>query len=272
MRELIPTACGVGLRRTHFDELGDHLDQLELVEVVVENALGFSGQAGRVIDTVCAHVPTVLHGLTLSIGGPDPIDFAYVEQLAGLCDRLGAAWTTDHLVSSSGFGVQYHELVPLPFTAETIDHVASRVTQVKPRLPVPFGLENPSYYLNLPGEMDEATFLCELLEAADCGLLLDVNNVYVNSQNHGYDPRELIAALPAERVLQFHMAGHERRDGLIIDTHAAALIDPVLDLYRYALEVIGPRPTILEWDSAIPPLSDLLMENQRIRDVMACQG
>jgi uncharacterized protein (UPF0276 family) len=209
-----------------------------------------------------------LHGVALSIGSVAPLDLAYLDQLARLAEDTGALWASDHLCFSSAFGVEYHELVPLPFTEEALEHVVARTRQVKAHLPIPFALENPSYYIAYGAdEMSEATFLRQLLERADCGLLLDVNNVYVNSCNHGYDPRAFIDALPLDRVMQIHMAGHTRDGDVVIDTHGAPVIDAVYDLYAYTLERTGPVSTLLEWDHDIPPLGELLAANDRIRAV-----
>ncbi len=259
---------GVGLRRVHFDRIFDEGDTIDFLEVLVENVMGFGGRPREVTRRAAARWPMVLHGVALSIGSVDPLDEAYLDLYAGLCEETGALWASDHLCFSSAFGVEYHDLVPLPFTDEAVAHVVARTAAVKARMPVPFALENPSYYIAYAdSRMSEAEFLREVLEGADCGLLLDVNNVYVNAQNHGYDARAFIDALPLERVVQIHMAGHHDDGTVIIDTHGDHIIPEVLDLYAYTLERTGPVSTLLEWDHNIPPLEVLLAENDKVRAV-----
>lgn len=259
---------GVGLRRAHFDRIFDEGDGVDFLEVLVDNVMGFGGRPREITRRAAERWPMVLHGVALSIGSVDPLDEAYLDLYAALCNETGALWASDHLCFSSAFGVEYHDLVPLPFTDEAVAHVVERTRAVKARLPVPFALENPSYYIAYAdSRMSEAEFLREVLEGADCGLLLDVNNVYVNAQNHGYDARAFIDALPLERVVQIHMAGHYNDGTVIIDTHGDHIIPAVLDLYAYTLERTGPVSTLLEWDHNIPPLEVLLAENDKVRAV-----
>ncbi|MCA9524674.1 MAG: DUF692 domain-containing protein [Myxococcales bacterium] len=259
---------GVGLRRPHWDTIFAEADRVDFVEILTENFLGEGGRARRVLEQAAATWPIVLHGTALSIGSVSPLDADYLAGLADLIRATGARWFSDHLCFSSAFGVEYHDLLPVPFTAEALDHVVARVKQVQTIANVPFLLENPSYYVQYAGaEMGEAEFLSTLCARADCGLLLDVNNVYVNSRNHGYDPYAFIDALPLDRVLQIHMAGHDDLGDVIIDTHGAACVDPVLDLYAYTLGRTGPVSTLLEWDNAIPSQAVLLAELERIRAV-----
>jgi uncharacterized protein (UPF0276 family) len=259
---------GVGLRRPHWAELLQQAGRVDFVELLVDNFLGRGGAPARMADRVRETWPCVLHGVALSIGGPAPLDTDYLDAVAALARRTGARWYTDHVCFSNAFGVELHELVPLPCTREAVRHVVERVKQVQARLGpgLPFGLENATAYLRFPqDELGEAEFLTEILNGADCGLLLDVNNVYVNSVNHGFDPRAFIDALPLHRVLQIHLAGHEWVDGTIIDTHGTTMIPEVLDLYAYTLERTGPVSTLVEWDNHIPPLDVLLAENDRVR-------
>ncbi|MEZ4268924.1 MAG: DUF692 domain-containing protein [Myxococcota bacterium] len=259
---------GVGLRRAHFDRIFDEGQSIDFLEVLVENVMGFGGRPRDVTRRAAAQWPMVLHGVALSIGSVDPLSESYLDLYAALCEETGALWASDHLCFSSAFGVEYHDLVPLPFTDEAVAHVIARTRAVQARLPVPFALENPSYYIAYAqSRMTEAEFLREILEGADCGLLLDVNNVYVNAQNHGYDARAFIDALPLERVVQIHMAGHYNDGTVIIDTHGDHVIQAVLDLYAYTLERTGPVSTLLEWDNDIPPLEVLLAENDKVRAV-----
>ncbi len=278
---------GVGLRRPHFQAITADPAGVDFVEIVVENFLGFGGPARAALEAMAAQRPVVMHGLGLSIGSPDPLDLAYVDALNQLAADTGARWTTDHLSYSSAFGVEYHDLLPLPFTEAAVEHVVRRVELVQARLDVPFALENPSYYLAHPvapgqGGMTEAEFVRRVVTEANCGLLLDVNNVYVNAHNHGYDPRAFIDTMPLDRVIQLHVAGHVRArelgpdtaalvestgDDLLIDTHGAPIADPVFDLLAYTLERTGPVSVLLERDHAIPSYDDLRAENERVRAV-----
>lgn len=257
---------GVGLRQTHWDTIFDAAEQIDFVEILTENFLGHQGRAHRILERAAATWPVVLHGTALSIGSVSPLDEGYLEGLAALIRATRARWFSDHLCFSSAFGVEYHDLLPMPFTREALDHLVPRIERVKRIAEVPFALENPSYYVQYAGsELSEAAFLTELLERADCGLLLDVNNVYVNSRNHGYDPKAFIEALPLHRVVQIHMAGHHDLGDVIIDTHGAPCVDRVLELYTWTLQRTGPVSTLLEWDNEIPSLSRLLEENDRVR-------
>ena len=258
------TGIGVGLRRPHFDAILTSPRQPAWVEVLPEN-YARGGRPRVVLDEVRRRMPVVSHGVSLSVGGPDPLHPSYLDDLARFCERWQPSWFTDHLSLSSAFGFEYQDLVPLPFSERLVDHVAARARRARDLIGLPFGLENASYYLRLPGgELGEAAMLRRVLEAADCGLLLDVNNVYVNAMNHGYDPWAFIASLPLERVMQVHLAGHEvLPDGMRFDTHGAPVPDPVWDLYGRLVERIGDVPTLIEWDNAIPPWDVLMDEADR---------
>lgn len=261
---------GVGLRRPHWDTIFDEAERIDFVEILTENFLNDAGRAHRILQRAAATWPIVLHGTALSIGSVSPLDESYLAGVAGLIRATGARWFSDHLCFSSAFGVEYHDLLPMPLTREALDHLVPRIERVKRIADVPFALENPSYYVQFgASEMGEAEFITELLERADCGLLLDVNNVYVNSRNHGFDARAYIDALPLHRVIQIHMAGHHDLGDVIIDTHGAACVDPVLDLYAHTLARTGPVSTLLEWDNEIPSQAVLLAENDRLRAVAA---
>lgn len=258
---LKPLGAGIGLRRSFYEALPRTERPLDWVEIIPENFLSLGGRPQHTL-AACAERWTVLpHGVGLNIGGPDPMDEDYVTRLAALVKRLDAPFFSDHLVYSRLGGVYLHDLLPLPFNEEAVEHVVPRVREAMARVGRPFLLENPSYYAHMPGgTLPEATFLRHVAEQADCGLLLDVNNVYVNAQNHGYDPRAFMDALPLERVVQIHLAGHERLPDVIIDTHGAPVCDDVWSLYRYVLERTGPVSTLIEWDQAIPSLEAVLDE------------
>ncbi len=261
---------GVGLRRPHFNGIFDSNDGLDFLEILVENFMMFGGRARDVLRRAAERFPIVLHGVNLSIGSIDPLNEEYLSALKEMIDLCKPPWFSDHLSYSSAFGIEYHDLVPLPFTEEVVDHVAGRVREVQARMGIPFLLENPSYYAELPGaEMTEAEFLREIVLRSDCGLLLDVNNVYVNAQNHGYDPREYIDFMPADRVMQYHMAGHDDSGAFLVDTHGTHILPGVYDLFEYTLEQVGPVWTLLEWDNNIPSLDVLLKENRFVRGAAA---
>jgi uncharacterized protein (UPF0276 family) len=203
----------------------------------------------------------------MSIGSCDPLDAGYLDRLKAILDRVDAPWFSDHLCFTSIGGRYFHDLIPLPFSHEAVDHVAARVKKVKSLIKRPFLLENPSYYVKMPGaQMSEAEFTTRVLEKADCGFMLDVNNVYVNSRNHGFDAREFMRQLPLHRVAQIHLAGHHDNGETIVDTHEGPIIDPVWDLYQYTLELAGrPISTLIEWDTNVPPLERVL-EEARLAD------
>ncbi len=261
---------GVGLRRNHFDTIHENHEGIDFLEILPENYMDFGGRPRHVLRRAREQFPIVTHGVSLSIGGLDPLDMDYLRGVRELVKELDAPWFSDHLCYASAFGVQYHDLLPLPFTAEAIDHVVARVRTAQEFVGRPLLLENPSYYVEMPGkEMSEAEFLVAVATRADCGILLDVNNVYVNATNHGYDARAFIDAMPAERVLQLHIAGHDDTGPFLIDTHGSHIIDEVFDLYAYTLKRIGPAWTLLEWDNEIPDLPVLLAENANVRRVAA---
>ncbi len=266
---LKPLGAGIGLRRGFYETLPCTERALDWLEIIPENFLSLGGRSQRALDA-CAERWTLLpHGVGLNIGGPDPMDEDYVTRLAALVKRVDAPFFSDHLSYSRLAGVYLHDLLPLPFNEEVVEHVVPRVREAMARVGRPFLLENPSYYARMPGgTLAEATFLRHVAEQADCGLLLDVNNVYVNSQNHGYDPRAFVDALPLERVVQIHLAGHDRYPDVIIDTHGAAVCDDVWALYRYVLERTGPVSTLIEWDQSIPSMEAVLDQADQARAML----
>jgi uncharacterized protein (UPF0276 family) len=266
---LRPLGAGIGLRRSFYEALPRTGRQLDWVEIIPENFLSVGGRTRQALEACAERWPVLPHGVGLNIGGPDPLDEEYVTQLAGLVKRLDSPFFSDHLVYSRLNGVYLHDLLPLPFNEEAVEHVVPRVREVVARVGRPFLLENPSYYAHMPGgTLAEATFLRHVAEQADCGLLLDVNNVYVNSQNHAYDPRAFLDALPLERVVQIHLAGHTRYPDVIIDTHGAPVSDDVWPLYRYVLERTGPVSTLIEWDQDIPSMEAVLDQADLARAVL----
>lgn len=254
---------GLGLRAPFAHELIARAPQeVSWLEVSPENYLHRGGRMRDELDAAAERWPVVTHGLSLCVGDTDPLDAAYLRDLARFTERVRTPWHSDHLCFGAVDGAHLHDLLPMPFTQESVRHVAGRARAVQASLGVPFALENVSYYAH-PGEaeMTEGEFLSEVLAAADVGLLLDVNNVFVNARNHGFDARAMIAALPLDRVVQLHVAGHRiERGGFRIDTHGEPICDEVYALLAFTLERTGPVPVLLERDNAIPPLDELLRE------------
>lgn len=246
--------------------LQDHIpDDIDFFEVAPENWLGVGGRLGDAFARISAERPLLCHGLLLNLGGPDPLDTAFIERIKGFLARHRAVIYGDHL-SFCAAGGQLYELLPMPFTAEAVRHVAARIREVQERLERRIAVENPSYYVRLSDELDESTFINAVLREADCDLLIDINNIHVNSVNHGYDAKAFLASLPGERIAYAHIAGHHQdSDGLIVDTHGTPIIDPVWDLLDFAYHCFGVFPTLLERDENIPPLAELLPELRRIR-------
>lgn len=267
-RELF--GVGLGLR---WDFLEDVVDgpplPIDFFEVSPENYMRRGGYYPAQLEKLLERYPLVTHGLTLSIGAEDPPDRDYLRELRAELTRTRAPYHSDHLCFSSAGGRSLHELLPLPHTRRSVGRVVARARGVRDALGVPLALENITYYAH-PGhaELSELDFLTSVLEGGDLGLLLDVNNVYVNSLNHGFDPRAFIAGLDLSRVVEIHVAGHTRQaSGLVLDTHGADVADPVLELLRFTLTLSGPRPVLLERDNAVPPLAELLLDLKRVRDV-----
>ena len=266
---LKPLGVGIGLRREFYAQLPHTPRALDWVEIIPENFITFGGRPQRTLDACRERWPVLPHGVALDIGGPRPLDEEYLAGLQALVARVDAPFFSDHLCYTRLGTGHLYDLLPLPFSEEAVEHVVPRVREVKERVGRPFLLENPSYYARMPGgTLAEADFLRHVAEQADCGLLLDVNNVYVNACNHGYEPRAFIDALPLERVVQIHLAGHERQQDVIIDTHGAAVCDEVWSLYRYTLERTGPVSTLIEWDQDIPSMEAVLDEADRARAFM----
>lgn len=260
---------GVGARPIHYASLvEDHASRPAWLEIISENFMGDGGRALRSLETLQAKYPLVNHGVSLSIGGADPLDSAYLGRLRRLCERVRAPWFSDHLCFTRASGVDLHDLLPLPMTRETIAHVADRIRAVTDIIGRPFALENVSSYLQYRSdEMPEWEFFSEVAERADCGLLFDVNNVYVSSRNHDFDPRAYLAAVPHDRIVQLHLAGHTDKGTHLLDTHGTPVAAGVWDLYRETLRKVGPVSTLIEWDEDIPPYAVLLEEVRKAADI-----
>lgn len=266
---------GLGLRFESVDEIleridaGDHdLDRVAFFEVSPENVMRRGGFMPAAVDRVRERFPVFSHGLMMSIGGIDPFDDAYFAELSRYVRRLGAPFHSDHLSFSGAGGRVLHDLLPVPISRASARHATARIREAQDRLEVPLAIENITHYL-LPGgaadPLDEATFLADVIHESGAGLLLDVNNVFVNAQNYGFSPAAFLRRLPLERVVEIHVAGHEHdaEDGLLIDTHGADMVDPVLDLLTFTVARTGPVPVLLERDHHVPPLPALLAEVAR---------
>ena len=264
---------GLGVRPVHYDALlGEHKGSVSWLEALTENYLLPGGRPLHYLERLRAEYPIVLHGVSLSIGSTDPLNETYLREVKALANRVEPAWVSDHLCWTGVDGVNLHDLMPLPFTEAALRHVVSRIAAVQERLGRRLVLENVSSYVSFSSsDMTEWEFLREVAERADCQLLLDVNNVYVSSVNHGFDPMSYLRGIPVERVAQFHLAGHRKMGGTeetgdyLIDTHDEPVCEEVWQLFHAAVERFGPLSTMIERDDNIPDLEILLAELDRAR-------
>ncbi len=259
---------GIGLRPKHYPEILDHWPQVDWFEVITENFLVAGGRPRRVLEAVRSHYPVVLHGVSLSIGSADPLDDDYLGRVRALIDWIEPAWVSDHLCWTKVDGVNLHDLLPLPFTEETLRHVVERVRRVQDYLGRQILLENVSSYFEFAqSTIAEGEFLAAVAQEADAGILLDVNNLYVNASNHGFDPVQYLVALPRQRVQQIHLAGYADRGTFLHDTHDHPVWPAVWELYRIAIKRFGLVSTLIEWDAALPPLSEVMAEAEKARAI-----
>ena len=262
--------AGLGLRRALLGPLLS-MDQgaVDFMEVAPENWIGVGGRFGRQFRSMAERYPIVLHGLSLDIGGPDPLDTELVKAVRGLMDEIQVPLYSEHLTYCAAEGHLY-DLLPIPFTEEAVHYVADRVRQVQDIIGAPIALENASYYAQAHRELTESEFIEAVLTESGCDLLLDVNNIYVNSINHRYDPIAFLDSLPLERARYIHVAGHfDEAEDLKVDTHGADVIDPVWELLAQAYRRTGVLPTLLERDFNLPPLDTLLQEVQQVRQIQS---
>lgn len=262
--------AGLGLRRALLGPL-QSMDQcaVDFMEIAPENWIGVGGRFGKQFKQLAERYPMVLHGLSLDIGGPDPLDLKLVESVRQLMSEINVPLYSEHLTYCAAEGHLY-DLLPIPFTYEAVRYVSERVKQVQDVIGEPLVLENASYYAQKHTDLTEAQFINAVIDESGCDLLLDVNNIYVNSINHCYDPMEFLDALPLQRVRYIHVAGHyDEADDLKVDTHGADVIDPVWELLAQAYQRVGAMPTLLERDFNLPPLSELLLEVERVRDIQS---
>lgn len=253
---------GLGLRPPHYSYIHAERPAVGFYEVISENFLDPASPASDHLARIAAHTPIVLHGVTLNLLGCEPLDLAYLDRVRALAERVDAAYVTDHLCWTGAHGAMHHDLLPTPYTDELVAYAAARARTVQQHLGRPFGLENLSSYVEfVDSTMTEWEFYARVVEAAGVGFMLDVNNVYVSSENHGFDPRGYLDAIDPARVLQVHLAGHQREpSGIIVDTHDRAVCDDVLALYAYAWQRGIRAPVMIEWDANIPPMPDVLAE------------
>ncbi|TDX99553.1 MNIO family bufferin maturase [Thiohalophilus thiocyanatoxydans] len=259
---------GLGLRKEHYKTILDEQPAVDWFEILSENYMVDGGKPLYYLDRIREQYPMVMHGVSLSIGGTDPLDKAYLTRLKALAKRVRPAWISDHLCWTGVHGTNLHDLMPLPYTEETVRHVVDRIAQVQEYLGRQILLENVSSYVAFKdSEFTEWEFLREVAEQSDCLILLDINNIHVSAFNHNFDPHAYLAAIPPERVYQFHLAGHTHEGDLIIDTHDHPIVDPVWDLYAAAVRRFGHVSTMIERDDNIPPLGELLVELEQARRI-----
>ena len=244
---------GLGLRTTHYATILGERPKVDWFEILSENYLHTGGRPLHVLDTIAAHYPIVMHGVSMNIGSTDRLDRAYLRELKALQQRCRARWVSDHLCWTGVDGNNLHDLLPLPYSKAALRHVVARVREVQDVLEQPLVLENPSTYVQFAGaDFTEPEFLQELCAQTGCGLLLDVNNVYVCATNHGFDAAAYLRAVPWSNVVYFHLAGHTTHATHLVDTHDRPVCDDVWQLYREAHRLSGGRSTLLEWDGSIP--------------------
>ena len=257
---------GIGLRTVHFAHILGKRPAVDWFEVLSENFLQTGGRPMYILDQITERYPVALHGVSLGIGNTDPLNREHLVGLKALARRTGAHWVSDHLCWTGVLGRNTHDLLPMPLTEKTLRHTVARVRQVSDFLEMPLVLENPSSYLEFcSSTIPEWEFLARLAEEADCGLLLDVNNVYVSSFNHGFDANEYVDAVPADRVVQYHVAGHTHKGTHILDTHSDHAIEAVWGLYSRACRRTGRTATLYEWDENIPKFEVVQAEALKAR-------
>jgi len=270
---------GLGLRPKHYPEIfGTDTDlPIDWFEIISENYMVEGGRPRHMLDRIRERYPVVMHGVSMSIASTTELNWDYLKRLKTLAEHAQPKWISDHLCWTGVHGVNLHDLLPVPYTEEALDHISGRISQVQDFLGRRIAIENVSSYIEFEeSEMSEWEFVGELARRADCWLLLDVNNVFVSGQNHQFDETRFIEAIPRERVVQFHLAGHSEGRDCLIDTHDQPVCDEVFELYRKAIAHFGAVSTMIERDDNIPPLAELLAELNRARgialDVLGLSG
>lgn len=260
---------GLGLRTDHYEQILDEKPNIDWFEIITENYLVPGDKPLFYLDKIREHYPMVMHGVSLSIGSSDPLDFAYLNELKKLANRIEPIWISDHLCWTGVHGKNTHDLLPLPYTEESINHVVKRIEQIQEFLGQRILIENVSSYVTYKqSAISEWDFLIEISNRADCLILLDVNNIYVSSVNHEFDPKTYINSLPSDRIYQIHLAGHSDMGDYIVDTHDEDIVDAVWNLYAYTIQRHGKISTMIERDDSIPPLTSLLNELSHARRIV----
>ncbi len=261
---------GIGLRTAHYQEILSRWPAIDWFEVLSDNFMHTQGRPLEILDRIAERYPLEMHGVSLSIGSTDALDWDYLRELKALRARIGARWVSDHLCWTGVSGRNTHDLLPMPLTEESLLHTARRIRQVQDFLEAPLVLENPSTYASFRCDaLTEWEYLKSLVELSDSGILLDVNNVYVSAKNHGFDPERYLLGLPMERVVQIHVAGHTDHGTHAIDTHIGPVPDPVWKLLARARELGAEAPVLLEWDAEVPAFDVVLSEALRAHDDLA---
>ncbi|MES9815070.1 MAG: DUF692 domain-containing protein [Candidatus Thiodiazotropha sp.] len=259
---------GLGLRRQHYDDVLESKPDVDWFEIISENYMVDGGKPLHYLRRIRELYPMVMHGVSMSIGSIEPLDYTYLKKLKVLIERVEPEWFSDHLCWTGVNKLNLHDLLPLPYTEEALDHVVERINRVQDYLGRQMLLENVSSYISYSeSQLSEWEFLREVVERADCLVLLDINNIYVSAYNHNFDPSDFVQAMPSERIYQIHLAGHTQEENLIIDTHDHPIADPVYELYAEAIQRFGRVSTMIERDDNIPPLADLLQELDRVRHI-----
>jgi uncharacterized protein (UPF0276 family) len=270
MKKPAPLGYGLGFRPVYFDEIMSSRPPVDWFEIISENYMIPGGKPLAMLEAVRADYPVVMHGVSMSLASTDPLDFDYLAQLRALVERVQPAWVSDHVAWTGVHGHSLHDLLPIPYTRESLGHVVDRIRRVQDYLKRQLVVENASTYVSfVASEMSEQEFVKEMAERADCLLLLDVNNVFVSCFNHGFDAEAFIDAVPVDRVAQFHMAGHTNHGTHRVDTHDQPVCDEVWSLYARARRRFGDVSAMIERDDNFPPFAELLDELQHMRDIDA---
>ena len=256
--------AGLGLRSSHYETIFNTKPETPWFELLSDNYMADGGLPLAKAEKIRENYPITLHGVGMSLGSADPLNMDYLGRLKSLAEKMEPAYVSDHLAWVSVGGKYTHDLLPLPYTEQTLRHVSERINQAQDFLGRQLLIENPSSYLTFSStEMQEWEFVKGVVDATDCHLLLDVNNLYVSAMNHGFDPLEYLSALPADKVKEIHLAGYEIKGSYLFDTHGHEVHQPVWSLYQTALEQLGPVPTLIEWDTDIPSFETLLAQAKK---------
>lgn len=267
IKKLPELGIGLGLRRALYKDILKNKNKIDWLEIAPENYILRGGETIQNLLTIKKHFPIIPHGLNLSVGGTDPFDKELIKNIKKLFEIINPPWYSDHLCFNYVEGTYIHDLIPLPFNKSVVKHVVNRIKKIQDFFGIPFLIENPSYYVVLDYQMNEADFISEIVEKSDCGLLLDINNVYVNSKNHKYDAVKFLDSIPIERTVQVHIAGHLNQGKIIIDTHGEPIAKEVYNLLKELLKRCNPKAILLERDFNFPRFSSLLNEIEKIKKI-----